>query len=114
MEKTRVNIFAQIFESFKSILFTNTKDSITDIPTMSDLKSSDWDGISEKNKLEILKNSPKRILGIFNEIIGKVKDSIAKTPFASRVMKKGNRIQNDTKTQETIEEEDIELQIRGN
>ena len=80
--RTRDSILKQFFSSLKEI-FTDLEDSSNSIPTMTDLKTNDWENISDDVKKELLIKSPERMKIIVSGFFDKVLPTRKRTAFAS-------------------------------
>ena len=80
--RTRDSILKQVFSSFRDI-FIGSEDYSSGIPTMTDLKSSDWENISDDVKKELLIKSPERMKAIVSDFFTKVLPKRKRTAFAS-------------------------------
>ena len=70
MENTKTSVFKDIVDFFNSFIGTNNVNSGK--ITMSDLKAKDWNNISDKDKKEILIESPKRIKVLVAKLLDRV------------------------------------------
>ena len=93
-------MFEEIKDFFRSLRDVNNDSNRI---SMSSLSEKDWDGISDKDKRELLSESPKRITNILEILKGKTREVKEKLVKPTKTREKTQPMQSKNREQQGLE-----------